>query len=511
MTTGTPDPGTAQVCGAGVTGTRAELIQVQATIGTGPPGLTITGLPDHGIREARDRIRAATLNSGHCWPTGAITVSLSPARACHHGCGTDLPIAVAILAAAGVLPHGASQGHVFAAELGLDGQLRPVRDLVSLLRAAAEADGSVTAVIAPDNWLEACTVPGVRIAPCQSLRQVIAWLRGQQLPWEPYVPVASAPGPHPSPGLAGIGVPPALRQALETSAAGRHHLCLTGRQPIAVTALAAALTAMLPDLDDQQAGEATVAHAAAGLLRSSRAAVTRPPLRVPDHTATVAAMIGGGTPLGPGEAAVAHHGVLCLPDAPDFGRRVLDTLRQPLTSDQIVITRGRVTAQFPARFILIAGLRRCPCGDPGRCTCTPAQIRRYQGRLTATLGAWLPLRVTVDPAAFTGSAAEPPGRDADTVSAERVAAARDRMRHRLAGTPWQLNGDIPRRELALTWPPSADGIAVIDRAVELGGLSDPAAGQVTAVAWTLADLAAKPRPGAAECGQALAYREGTSR
>ncbi len=511
MTTGTPDPGTARARGALVTGTRAELIQVQATIGTGPPGFTVTGVPGHGSRETRDRIRAATINSGACWPTGTITVSLSPAGASDHGCGTDLPIAVAILAAAGALPHVAGQRHVFAAGLGLDGRLRPVRGLVPVLRAAAEADGPVTAVAAPGNWPEACMVPGVVIAPCQSLRQVIAWLRGQQLPWEPYLPAAGAPGPHPSPGLAAIGVPAALRLVLETSAAGRHHLCLTGRQSVAVTALAAALTAMLPDLDEQQAGEATAIHSAAGLLRSGRTRVTRPPLRAPGHTATVAAMIGGGAKLGPGEAALAHHGVLCLPDAPGFGRRVLDTLRQPLTSDQIVIARGGATARFPARFILIAGLRRCPCGDPGRCTCTSSQIRRYQGRFTATLGSWVPLRVAVDPATFTASAGQQPGQDADSRSGARVAAARDRMRHRLAATPWQLNGDIPHRELARTWPPAADGIAVIDRAAGLGLLSCLAAGQVTAVAWTLADLNGKSRPSAAECTQALAYWEGTSR
>lgn len=183
MTTGTADPGTARASGALVIGTRARLVQVQATVGTGPPGFTIIGVP--GAREARDRIRAAAINSGACWPTGTITVRLSPAGASDHGGGTDLPIAVAVLAAAGALPDRASHRHVFAAELGLDGRLRPVRGLVAVLRAAADADGPVTVVAAAENWPEACMVPGVRIAPCQSLRQVIAWLRSQQPPWEP--------------------------------------------------------------------------------------------------------------------------------------------------------------------------------------------------------------------------------------------------------------------------------------------------------------------------------------
>lgn len=181
MTISMPDPGTARVRGAVISGTRAELIPVQATIVTGPPSLNITGISRYEIGETRDRIRAASINSGLCWPAGAITVSLDPAGACDDGCGPDLPVAVAVLTAAGVLPRDASRGYVFAAELGLDGRLRPASGLVAVLDAVAEADGPLTAVIAPENGPEACTVPGVRIVFCQSLRQVITWLRGQQL------------------------------------------------------------------------------------------------------------------------------------------------------------------------------------------------------------------------------------------------------------------------------------------------------------------------------------------
>ena len=180
-----------------------------------------------------------------------------------------------------------------------------------------------------------------------------------------------------------------------------------------MTALAAGLAALLPGLDGQQADEATVIHSAAGLLGSGRARITRPPLRIAGQSASVAAMIGGGARLQPGEAALAHHGVLCLPNAPDFGRQVLDALRQPLADQEIVITCGGATARFPARFILAAGLRRCPCTGPARCACTPLQARRYQGRLTGTLGPWIPLRAVADPGTFTGTGSPVTGQNAE--------------------------------------------------------------------------------------------------
>ena len=234
MTTGLPDLAAAHARGALVTGTRAELIQVQATISDGAPAFSVCGVPGISFREARNRIRAAVLNSGLGWPTGAITISLPPASAFRHGCGLDLPIAVAVLTAAGTLPTsaGADRRCVFAAELGLDGQLRPVRGLVPVLQAAAQTGRPVTAVIAPPNWPEACMVTGVTIAPCQSLRQVAVWLRGQHPATEPYpagpAPLLPDPGAAPV-SLAVLGVPATVGRVLEVSAAGRHHLCLAGR------------------------------------------------------------------------------------------------------------------------------------------------------------------------------------------------------------------------------------------------------------------------------------------
>ena len=183
-----------------------------------------------------------------------------------------------------------------------------------------------------------------------------------------------------------------LRLALEISAAGGHHLCLTGPGGIGVPALADGLAALLPDLTGQEATEAAVIHSAAGLLGAGCSRIVRPPLRVPHHTCTLAAMTASGTDLRPGEAALAHGGVLCLPDAPEFERGVLQSLWQPLADGEMVIARGGCIARFPARFILVAGMRPCPCGGGSGCACTPLQARRYRERVTGTLGAWLPLR-----------------------------------------------------------------------------------------------------------------------
>jgi magnesium chelatase family protein len=503
------------VHGAVLTGIHAEIIEVQATVAVGAPGFAIIGVPGDGTREMRDRVRAAVLNSGLAWPSGDITVSLGSPSLFTRGRGLDLPVVVAVLAAAGTVPAGPATGRVFAAEVGLDGRLRPVRGIVPVLTAAAERSRHVTAVIAPQDTPEAAVLPGTTIVAGESLGQVAGWLRGEHLAREPFRPAPPGGAPEPvqreHPGLAGLGVSPVLRQMLEVSAAGGHHLCLTGPRGADVPALAAGLVTLLPDLTGQETAEVTAIYSAAGLLGPGRARITRPPLRVPDHRATIAAVTGGGAGLQPGEAALAHGGVLCLDDAPEFERAVLRTLAQPLGGGEIVIARGGAIARFPARFILVTGMRPCPCGASSGCTCTPLQTRRYRDRVTGTLGAWIPLRAAVDRPGLTHVPGGQPGQDTDALSAARVAEARDRMGHRLSGTPWRRNGDIPRHELAGTHPPADDGQAVIDHAIDLGLIGNLGARHITAVAWTLTDLAGRSRPGAAECARALAFWTGAAR
>lgn len=499
----------AQVRGATLTGLTAMLIDVRASIDPAGRGFEIPGLPGYDTWPLRDRVRTAVLNSAMAWPTGAITVELGPGARFRRGVGLDLAIAVAILAADGAVPSPAA-GWVFAAELGLDGQLRAVRGVVPVLAAAlagGRSGGPVTAVIAPGNRPDAAAVPGVTVAACAGLRQVAAGLRGEHGSGDPSS-VGAGAGPDRSAdhGPCALPVTRGLLSAAEVSAAGGHHLCVTGPLGTDIPALAAGLAGLLPDLTEREAAEATVIHSAAGRLLSLSGQITRPPLRIANRTCPVAAMIGGGTHLHPGEAALAHRGVLCLDDAAEFGDGVLRSLVQPLQDRQIVLARGGEVARFPARFILVAGLRPCRCG--GECDCTPLGQLRYRRRVTGVLGAWLAIRVTAAPPEPGPPTTGPEDGRAGASSADRVAEARSRMAHRLNGTPWRLNGDIPTEDLRRSWPPAAGGLAVIEQAVHLGLISDRGAAQVTAVAWTLADLAGRARPGRDDCTQALAYRTG---
>jgi magnesium chelatase family protein len=438
-------------------------------------------------------------------------VTLLPASLPKRGTGLDLAIAVAVLTAAGAVPADAPGRRVFVAELGLDGGLRPVAGVLPAVLAAAAA-GCSRAVVAPENAAEAVLAPGLAVVPCRSLRAVLAWLRPEPFPGQPGIPAASAAAPAtgapPLISLASLTIAPVVRLALETSAAGGHHLCLTGPHDAPIPALAAGLATLLPPLSSDDALQVTAAYSVAGLLGSGHALITRPPFRSPHHTTTRAAILGGGPGIiRPGEAALAHRGVLLLADAPEFARDVLAALRQPLQDGEVTVTRSGSTVRFPARFILVAGLSPCPCGGQPGCSCSPLQARRYRARLTAELGSHISLWLRIDPA---GGSREEPAAGADATRAARVAAARSRARRRLSGTPWQVNADVPGAALRRFYQPTAEAFAPISRAVDLGEISARAACQVLRVAWTLADLAGEARPGAEECGQALALQLGVA-
>src|SRR5713101_2506822 len=357
-------PDTGRACTATVIGVDGYPVEAAAAITNGPPGLHILGMHETGTRETRDRVRAAILNSGEHWPGRTITVDLLPASLPKRGSSFDLAIAVGVLTATGMIPADAAEECVFVAELGLDGSLRPVRGVVPALLAAADA-GCTRAIVAAANGAEAVMVPGLAVVACQSLRAVVAWLRGGPFPAEPSIPAPVVPASTPALGappvisLTGLGAAPHVRLALEASAAGGHHICLAGVRGARIPALAAGLAALLPALSPAEVMEVTAIYSAAGLLGPGHALITRPPFRAPHHTATRAAILGGGTGMiRPGEAALAHRGVLFLDDAPEFGRDVLAALRQPLQAGEVTVARGGSTVRFPAKVTLVAGTAR---------------------------------------------------------------------------------------------------------------------------------------------------------
>ncbi len=459
--------------------------------------------------EARDRIRAAVLNSGLPWPDHSVTVTLQPPGLAGHGSSMDLTVAVAVLTAVGAVP-GVPGGCLFYGELGLDGALRPVRGVLPSVLAAARA-GFTLVVVPEQNAAEAVMVPGVTVIGCPSLRTVVSWLRADPAGVRPGIkPVPAPPFPETGPeiGLDGLAVPPMVRVAMEAAAAGGHHLCLTGRPGAPIPALAMSIAALMPPLKREEMLEVSSAYSAAGLLGPKHAVITRPPFRSPHHAITPAGMAGGGPGITrPGEAALAHRGVLFLGDAPEFSRAVLAVLHQPLQDGEIVVARASKTVRFPAAFTLVAGMPPCPCSPWPGCACTPMEALRYRGRFASALGHHIAIWLDV---ALMRPVGERAG-DADAISAARVATARNRAAFRLAGTPWRVNASISGAELRRSYWPAADAIAPVSHAADLGQISGRAACDVVRMAWTLADLAGMDRPGRQECEQALDLQLGAIR
>ncbi len=499
----------ATVYSSSVIGIDAYIVEVEVDISRGLPSFSTVGLAEGAVRESKDRVKAALKNSGYNFPADRITVNLAPADIKKEGSGFDLPIAIGILAANGIIPHSALTDHFIIGELSLDGSIRPIKGALSMAIMAKEV-GLKGIYLPLENAMEAGVVGEINVYPVNALSELVQSLNGIEC----LVPIQIDPDfmgirQNYDFDFSDVRGQENVKRALEIAAAGGHNLLMIGPPGAGKTMLAQRLSTILPNLTFGESLETSKVYSVMGLMPKGKGLVTTRPFRAPHHTISDAGLIGGGQIPKPGEVSLSHNGVLFLDEMPEFKKNVLEVLRQPMENGLVTISRASSTVTYPANFILVGAMNPCPCGffgDPKReCTCSYREIQRYRARISGPLMDRIDIHIDVPSVPFRDLTGTSQGQSSFDIS-RRVIKARDIQENRFHKSKIHTNAMMNTRQIRKFCQVDEKSNSLLEMAMEKFGLSARALSRILKISRTIADLAGSQNIEQIHIAEAIQYR-----